>query len=809
MGIAILTVISALVLGYLTSAATSQQWTAQQARERRVEAAAEDAINLAVHELWSDFRIAYQDRRTTHWDVKFYLDSIGIEDQSAAATPVRTNLLAMTDLAQDEEGQPSVHDCAIERLELWRIDGTTDVQLFVEVEARAQRSVGDEARRLGSPQQLTQTFVIDGEGWEGLDYAMLANNINCIMCHTTVTDADLHFNTDASLYGTFERVKVGSLESFQLRDDPDSTIAGTLYLAGAGIDGEGNHLTDWASIAMKSRDFGAHGLLEQDTWGALTPTDLSPADPFNITEMANLYLDYSDPSIEQVDGFLPDAFPSPFPDDGGFDFTTGQAVDENAGNRILDDSEFEAIARLADGSLSAGTIAVSPEGTVIGDTTALAALTAGDGTASLGSSTTGNVYLHGTEANPILLNGDVALKGDVILSGVVKGSGTLLVSGNVYVPSDLTYLDGATVDGDRTFSVASDGTRNTLAIASGGNVVVGDVFRPTWGEGDPVTGNPDGDFNFILEELALFNRSEWLKTQETLQGKSYKVEDGTKEVTHWDSEWVEYATPIEKTRDVWENQPYWDDVEVPIYEVVDGYQILVGYETQSKQIDNWVKTGTETYFETGTWESTSWTETVTDYDWVRDDHVNPLYEGEDYLPRYYQFTEGSVVPIYNEEGYFDPASASWIADERPDPWDTTELTLADPNDPSDPTLFDADGNPRAVLSTITAGAGWITDEMLEELMRTSLAARDATQALTIDATLYSNNSIFGVVPARNSTGTNGELVVNGSIVAADVGLLAPGGFQLRYDERGGERLDIRADTQVSLRRQLVTPSRPD
>ena len=79
----------------------------------------------------------------------------------------------------------------------------------------------------------------------------------------------------------------------------------------------------------------------------------------------------------------------------------------------------------------------------------------------------------------------------------------------------------------------------------------------------------------------------------------------------------------------------------------------------------------------------------------------------------------------------------------------------------------------------------------------------------IDATIYSNNSIFGVVPSRNSVGTNGELVVNGGIVAADIGLLAPAGFKLRYDKRGGELIDIRADNTVRLKRLLVAhPGRP-
>ena len=809
MGVALITMISALVLGYLTTAASSQKWANQQDEERRVDSAAEDAISLAIHQVWSEFTVAYAGRRTTHWDVKFYLDSMGILDQSAAPDPAVTDRLILSGLPLDEDGATSMHDCLITSLNLWRIDGRSSVQLFVEVEAQAGGMSDKSAARRRLRRTLRQSFLVDGKAWDGLDYAMLANNINCIMCHTTVTDVGLQFNTDEADYGSFERVKVGSLESFQLREDPDSWVAGTLYMAGKGIDSDGDLLENWHEIGMKSRAFGADGLIDQDTWGNLTTTDLIPADPFFLTEMANLYLDYGDPDLNQIDGFLPSAFPSPFPDDGGFDFDTGGPIDGNEGNRILDDSEFYAIARLATGTLAGGTISVSPEGNTVATNDALTAMTSAGTTPSLNATTDGNVYLHGTEANPILLSGDVAIKGDVILSGVVKGEGTLLISGNVYIPGDLTYQDGATGLGDRTFGVASDGATNTLAIASGGNVIVGDVFRPTWGSGDAVTGNPDGDFNFILEELALFNRTEWLKTQETLYGKSTKVQNGTKEVTKQSKEWVEYATPIDVEKNVYENQPYTVDVEVPVYEWVEGYKILTGYVTETQTKNKWVVIGTETVQETGSWVYTPYTETVPTYTWVKEAYVNPYFEGSEYLPRYYSFDEDSVVPIFNKDGHYDPVAEAWIADERPKPWSSSDLTLADPTDPDDPTLYNADGTPRAVITTITASANWITDEMLRELMTSSLASRDAATALQIDATIYSNNSIFGIVPSRGSPGTNGELIVNGAIVAADIGLLAPGGFDLRYDRRGGERLDIRADTQISLRRQLlVTSARP-
>ena len=60
-----------------------------------------------------------------------------------------------------------------------------------------------------------------------LDYALLANNVNCILCHATIDDAARVFNKDPSKFGTFDRVKVGALESLMLRGSSTTTIAGT------------------------------------------------------------------------------------------------------------------------------------------------------------------------------------------------------------------------------------------------------------------------------------------------------------------------------------------------------------------------------------------------------------------------------------------------------------------------------------------------------------------------------------------------------------------------------------------------------
>ncbi len=236
---------------------------------------------------------------------------------------------------------------------------------------------------------------------------------------------------------------------------------------------------------------------------------------------------------------------------------------------------------------------------------------------------------------------------------------------------------------------------------------------------------------------------------------------------------------------------------------------ITGTKTVTKEKTETKKTGTEMVTKTKSEKvGDPWYEevVVNEYwDEVIPQHENPYYRGPDYLARYYNLSAPSPVPVFNKNGYFEPDTASWISKERPGEWDTNDLTIANPSDPSDTLLYDGAGNPKAVLSSLTASASWMSNEMLAEMMRRGLGMRETSGALEIDGTLYTNNSIFGIIPARNETGVNGELIVNGGIVGADIGLLAPKKLRIHYDHRGGELLDLQADTQIYIRRQARLP----
>ncbi len=270
--------------------------------------------------------------------------------------------------------------------------------------------------------------------------------------------------------------------------------------------------------------------------------------------------------------------------------------------------------------------------------------------------------------------------------------------------------------------------------------------------------------------------------------------------------------------DVYERVTETYTVQVPIYSAPDmsipaEYRpapVIIGYEeVERTRTVNGDKIGTQTVTRSR-WEKVGdpWIEEVTSdvFEWQTPQHANPSYQGESYVPRYYGFTAESEVPIFNKSGHYDPVADAWLSDERAGGWSTHDLTLADPTDSGDPYLFDGDGQPKAIVSILTA-PDWIEDEQLADLLGRWTATRDPELPFEVNAMLYSNNSIFGIIPKRGVAGLAGKMILNGGIIAADIGLLAPERFQLNFDARSKNLLDIRSDSHLGIRRELYAPAR--
>lgn len=513
----VLMLMSGMVLAFLAAAIDEDSTTQHREQELEVEKAAESAIRLAIHELWGSFEFDREGLRTSPVDFMTYLDGLGLL-ASAAGTENPFDLLGTVTLPA-LDGQSTLGNTEIESLVVVRHDTPEGTRLVFSATAQegTLQTTGEMGRE-GLRRTYSEVWVVERASFEGLEYAMLSNNLNCAFCHLEVDDVNRRYNNDPSLLGSFPRVRVGSLDTFQVRHGTDdSRIAGTLYLADQAVYADATPVDNWGSLDLRSQRFGADGLLEESGLGSLIDEALSPANPTSPAPFENLYLEYGADGSDLVDGFLPSEFPAVFPDDGGFDPFTGTPGSSQPGNRVVDAEEFAATAYSADGGLSGGSIQVVAPGSSIDTASEVTGALSGGTTTSLGPLTTGSVVLIGTEADPILLNGDVAIDGDVVLSGVVKGTGVLKVRGNIYLPSDLEYADANLGAFDRSYGFASDGTVNALALAAGGNIVVGDLFHPRWGSGT-VDATDSSSFSFVWDEIAAFNKLEWIKGQEFLPG---------------------------------------------------------------------------------------------------------------------------------------------------------------------------------------------------------------------------------------------------------------------------------------------------
>ncbi len=758
--------LSIFALALLTSGLSTKRTVNHQGDDHKLSSAVESVAMLATEDLWSGYLDEQGGAAGTIGSFRTYLDTLGIPDSGVGGPPEPddgTDLTALVDLP-NKNGRIVFNDVNVDAMQIVRRDELDSTQLYLTVSASTNRGAG-----LVNPvlnRAVQQVYTVEPEEFAGFDFAVLANNVNCIFCHTNVDSVDRYYNTDSSLYDSFDRVKVGALETLMIRHDleinpaindfdADSFIAGTLYARGTITDQDGIPLTDWNELSFQGYQFDSStGKLEEDFMGDLMIDPFSPAgDPPDALE--NLYLGYPTEYAEMVDGNLPTSFPAPIPDDGGIDPVTGLPDATGAGNKVVDDFEFHAASLAAEGAITAGIITHVPHGDSV-DTVAeyASALFVGN-TPSVQQTLDGNLILSGTEANPITIDGTVAIDGDLIINGYVKGEGSLIVRGNVYIPTDLEYLDGKVVletddpsnpTGPRTFGVAQDGTKNALGIAAGGNMLIGDYLTPgrlqpdwTWENPekyDYVSGDVDDDWNFSLGEMAIFNRAEWAKTQPTLPGAQGQAD-----------------------------------------------------------------------LDPSTWTL-----------------VNPNYAGPDYVPRYYHFGPGDTVPVYNKGNiYYDASTGTWRGDaEVAIFWDASLLTFADPDDPGDPLLYNVDGTPRAVISQVVPNSGWIGDDLYKLSIEYFEDNRPWGKPMGIDGLLYTNNAIFTLV--SRITPMWGRMILNGSIVCADLGMLVPGfldywdiaphspisnyaiGLQLNYDVRVKDMLNVKNPFQVQLKRTLWNPT---
>jgi hypothetical protein len=641
--------------------------------QTRLEAAADVAIDLVMQDLWNSYKASLGSQDNTVTRFRNFLDGRGVHKRALSAdateefdifghvpedAPEWKDVLSLSALTTDAKGRKTVDGLVVHSLSILR----QDAQGVSALRARAVVSTGGD---LGSRNDVSfeRLYFAGGERFRGFDFALLANNVNCIMCHATVDSADRYYNKNPALRGTFGRIRIGTMESLKIRaGKADSHIAGAIYTRGPVMDKDGTLLPDLDGSDLWSAAFDGEGQLAEDGSGTLDPTVFVDAVGDPLPEMQNLYMNYPRDADKQTDGAFPEEFPAVIPD-ANF-------------NRRVDAAEYAELADLARGTLAGGKKIVVPAGS----TYAPAGLPVFDSAGALEGAIPGNLVAYGTASNPIVIDGRITVNGDVVIGGVVRGAGEIIARSNAYVVGSLTYADGGGA-GNRTFGVASDGTENRLTLAAGGNLLVGDFLRDK--SGKPVSGESTGEFNFTISEVTLFNQMEWVRTQ-------------TKVLTESGDAYV----------------------------------------------------------------------------------TNPTYDPT-HVPRYYVVRPGNPVAIFNKvDTYFNVDTLTWLGKEHLGNWKDELLTYYPVGSPE---------HGAAVVLSLMPTDPWIDDSQLIT-MWDAMEADHPGGPFLLDAFLYTNNSIGLMV--RKTSPYGGEVLINGGLVGADLGILVAGGLRLNYDARHKEVIKL-------------------
>jgi len=652
----------------------------------------------------------------------------------------------------------------LDTLNVSRRDQGLTTQLYFAIQASSRR--GEGSAHGGTARAVQVVYNVAPDTFDGFDYAILTKNVNCIFCHTKVDNAKRVYNHDSTLFDSFAKIKVGALASLELRSDRSSNISDSdadSLIAGT-LYTRGEAYDQGGHVITNWNAQSAKSCLF-DNQGHLVEDSSAHLTPSVFTPAPdlqpnqNIYLNYPSEYSQMIDGGLPTEFPPPFPDDGGIDPSTGQHSSTGANNKHVDPAEFYAATQTATGTITGGVIQVVAPGQSISN-----------GAGWTAATTTGNTTLiGGVDPNSLPAIVPLITHGNVILTGTTAHP--IVISGTVAIDGDVV-LQGV-VKGQGVILA-----KGNLYVP--GNLVYddGQAYNP----GDE-PGSPTGPRTFGVAQDGTLNAlglaaggnmliGDYLDPSVFQNHADNAIVDGTP-ATSWNFTLAEISI---FNRTEWAyTQPF-----------------LPG---QGQNFDN-----------PGSWSV-----------------PNPDYKGPSYVPRFYQFGPGDVIPILNKGGlYFD--GATWRGPETALTWDMSKLSLFDPADTTNPLLYNqATGEPRASVLQVTPNGGWLADQVYENAMESWKDSLAPGSPVKIDGLLYTNNAIFGIV--HRSDVLDGQLIINGSLVCSDLGLLAPGklssgtqgtdanlpgspykiGLRLNYDERTKAMLNVQNPNQVSMHRALLTP----
>ena len=677
------------------------------------EEAAKSGIDLAVEHLWNQYVVGRGNTTGNLASYRSFLDDVVKKNQ--------TKFLVNPDM-------PTVIDTEtnsqVLSLSLRREDTLNGIQITAEAVGEAQ----------GYRQRAVQTMLVSGAQFAGYEYAVLANYINCILCHASFYNIEERLNTSAAKYNTFDRIKLATLEALLFRPGgADSVVAGTIYTRGQVYNEayQPINATTIKNSSMKHFEFSkTDGKLKQSATGTMTKSSLTQAgldQNGNLEQFASLYTNYPTDAKQMTDGILPETFPAPFPD--------------NNGNRHVDPDEFEEVAELLEGRLTGGIAYGVPDGGSYNSKNLPASSNSALADLSNTGRYDGNLILVGTDANPIVLNGEIAVNGDLILQGKVKGWGQFFVKGNTYLTGDVTYADAP-----GKFGEAADGTRNGLALVSGGNILMGDYLTV---RGKNYS-NDTAKFPDSSNSIQVRTRS--LKKTKKINNKNETIDIG-------------YFSP--GVSDAGEVQAQMRNEQGKLVPR-DGQQFSFT-QSELKLFNNL--------------------------------ELEKALADPNYRPRFYGLRDSQPNNVY---------VYTKISEEHAVRYDESGGTVKKVADRlvqlgKNP----ASVLNRASFQYMNPANNWVSEETLREFWWNDEMSRSRFSPWRFDGVLYSNNAIFAITRSdkRHGSNTEGKMLVRGAMICPDIGVLCAGtdatgneSFRLFYDPRVQEFWAPHDTTQVVFQR---------
>lgn len=663
---------------------------------QQAEEAAKSGIDIAIEQLWNQYLIGRGNTTGNLASYRAFIDDIVKKNQYVHLINTDAPVVLDSDIGS-----------RVLELSLRREDTLNGIQITAE-------SIGEVD---GLRQRAVQTILVSGALFAGYEYAVLANYINCILCHASFYNIEERLNTDASKYGTFDRIKVATLEALLFRPGgADSVVAGTIYTRGQ-VYNEGYQPINATTIrnsSMKHFEFGnTDGKLKQNRSGAMTKGNLVQAGydrNGNLEQFASLYTNYPTDPRQMTDGTLPESFPAPFPD--------------NNGNRVVDQDEFDEVAEMLEGTLTGGVAFGVPDGGSYSNKTLPAQSNGAMADLANNGYYDGNVILVGTDANPIVLDGEIAVNGDLILQGTVKGWGQFFVKGNTYLTGDVTYADAP-----GKFGEAADGSRNGLALVSGGNILMGDYLT--------IRGkNHSADTaKFPNSADSIMMRTRTSKVNRTVNKKTESLDRG-------------YFSPG----------------------AIDAGEIQAQmYNEQGKLVQ---RDGQQFSF------------TQSELKLFNNLELDKALADPNYRPRFYGLRDSQPNNVY----IYTKMSEEHAV--RYDESGNTVKTVADRlvqlgKNPK--SVLD-----RAAYQYMNPTNNWVSEETLREFWWNDEMSRTRYSPWRFDGVLYSNNAIFALTRSdkRHGSNTEGKMLIRGAMICPDIGVLCAGtdavgneSFRLFYDPR--------------------------